>query len=275
MRLGDLKGLEASRITTDQLKRLLTAARGESDPDVATEIEGLELSQRLTSAELTAFLAEFPGNRARKSLLVLADLSAFLDPSPSEIPSLETPDAASQRQMIALAVNYINNTLHHLPNFYATRVTTTFRREMWSDKPLHPVGRYSDVQLYRDGQLSLQPSRPQSRSSGLTTSGEFGPILGTAILDAARGNLSWSHWEKGAAGPLAVYRYAVKAKESHYVVQDKVSGYKGEIAIDPSSGAIMRIVLRTDAAQEAPLAVANIVVEYGPVNSVARTTSVR
>jgi hypothetical protein len=43
-------------------------------------------------------------------MMSLADSSAFLDPSPSEVPSLETPDAASQLQMIALAVDYINNT---------------------------------------------------------------------------------------------------------------------------------------------------------------------
>src|SRR5438477_6222888 len=34
----------------------------------------------------------------------------------------------------------------------------TFRREMWSDKPLHPVGRYSHMQLYRDGELRLHRS---------------------------------------------------------------------------------------------------------------------
>lgn len=263
--VGGLKGLAASQITAEQLIGLVAAAHGKPDAKVASEIAGLELSERLSSARLAPLLADLPGNRAREALLVLADMSAFLDPPTSEIPSLETPDIASQHQMIALTVNYVNKTLHDLPNFYARRVTTTFQHEMGSAKPMHPVGKYSDVEIYRDGQLRPGTSRPHSLASGLTTSGEFGPILGTAILDAARGNLSWNHWEQGEAGPLAVYRYSVSAKESHYVVQDQLSAYEGEIAIDPSSGAILRIVLRTDWDLANPLPVANIVVEYGLV----------
>jgi len=210
-------------------------------------------------------LADLPGNRAREALMALADMAAFLDPPPSEIPVLEIPDLASQRKMIALTVNYVSKTLHDLPNFYATRVTSSFQRKTTSENRLHHVAKFSDLELYRNGQQQLRTSGPHSRAAGLTTSGEFGPVLGTAILDAARGNLTWSRWEQGDNGPEAVYRYAVSAKESHYVVQDRRSAYEGEIAIDPSTGAIFRIVLRTDPGPGNPLTVANIMVEYGLV----------
>lgn len=262
--LAGLKGWAASRITTEQLKSFVAATHRESDAKVANQLASLELTERLSSAQLPRLLADLPGNRARQALLALADMSAFLDPPPSEILSLKTPDLASQRQMMSLTVNYVSKTRHDLPNFYATRVTSAFRREMWADNPLHPAGKYSDMEIYRGG-LGLQKSRPHSRAAGLTTSGEFGPILGTVILDAASGNLTWSHWEQGDTGPEAVFHYAVNAKESHYVVQDRVTAYRGEIAVDPSSGSILRIVLRADPDPADALFVADIVVEYGLV----------
>jgi hypothetical protein len=258
------EGSPVNWITLGQLGNLLATAHGESDSKVASELKGLELMERMSSSQFTNFSADLPGDRARGELLVLADKAAFVDPPASEIPSKETPDVASQRQIIALAVNYVKKTLHELPNFYATRVTTSFRRELWSNKPFHMVGRYRDTEIYQDGQR-LRRSRHHSRASGLSTSGEFGPILSTAVLDAASGNLTWSHWEQGKVGPLAVFQYAVSANESHYNVQDHLCAYKGEIAIDPSSGAILRIVLKTDAAPDNSLAFANIVVEYGVV----------
>jgi hypothetical protein len=261
--LACLKAWAAGPITTEELKSLLASAHGESDENVAREMENLELTERLNSAQLQRLLAGLPGDRSREALLVLADASAFRDTPESEIALMDAPDLARQRQMISLAVNYVKKTRNDLPNFYATRVTTTFRRELSSPRPLHLVGRYSDTEIYRDGQ-QLQKSRPHYRASVLTTSGEFGPILVTAILDAAAGNLHWNHWEQGGTGPRAVFGYAVSAEESHYVVQDQVTAYNGEIAIDPSNGAILRIVLKAAPGPDNPLDVASIVVEYGP-----------
>jgi hypothetical protein len=264
--LACLKVWAAGPVTIDELQSLLASAHGESDENLAREIENSELTERLNLAQLQRLLAGLPGNRSREALLVLADASAFRDPPQSEIPPKEAPDLASQRQMISLAVNYVKKTRYELPNFYATRVTTSFRREidLSSPKPLHLVGKYSDSEIYRNGQ-QLRKSRPHFRASGLTTSGEFGPILSTAILDASAGNLRWSHWEQGGTGPEAVFVYAVSAKESHYLVQDQVTAYNGEIAIDPSSGAILRIVFKAAPGPDNPLDVARIVVEYGPV----------
>jgi hypothetical protein len=92
------------------------------------------------------------------------------------------------------------------------------------------------------------------------------------MLDAARGNLIWIRWEKGAAGTEAVFGYAVKANVSHYKVDGQTTAYHGEIWIDPSTGTIGRIVLRSDPGTASPLlSTADIAVEYGPVELGGKT----
>lgn len=126
--------------------------------------------------------------------------------------------------------------------------------------------------------------RTNNRAHGLQTSGEFG-LLGTVLEDAVKSKLSWSHWEQGTTGSMAVYRYSVPAEKSHYevgsswlqkpgesrVVFQRFSGYEGEVAIDPFTGTILRLVLRADSKPTDPLVKANILVEYGPVVLDGRT----
>ena len=127
---------------------------------------------------------------------------------------------------------------------------------------------------YRDGDELVRGQGRLSRIEGLTTRGEFGTILGTVMLDAAKGNLVWDRWEQQSSGPTGVFAYEVTANDSHYQVDGKPAAYKGEIAIDPSSGAILRLLLKSEAdlAVQAHfsggnvLKVADIEVEYGPVD---------
>jgi hypothetical protein len=263
---GSLQAFAASPITAEQLENIVAAAGHKSDAAVAREISGLELTERLSMARFSRCVADLPGPHAKEALLALADMSAFLDPPAAAIPNLAEPDLASQRKIMALAVNYVDMTRHNLPNLFATRTTTTFQQILSSRKPLHSFGKYRARVLYRDGNEKEHSIGHGSEEKGLTTSGEFGPILGTALLDAAQGNLTWSHWEQGAAGPAAVFRYAVNASESHYKVENQTTAYHGEIAIDPSNGTILRIVLRSDPGTDNWLfSVAEILVEYGPV----------
>jgi hypothetical protein len=151
---------------------------------------------------------------------------------------------------------------------------------------MHPIGRYSASVVYRDGKEVLHTGAAQSGPQGLTTSGEFGPILATALLDAAQGNLAWSHWEQGTAGPEAVFRFIVPAEKSHYDVAycciikgngDRVyyrqfSAYQGEITIDPSNGVVLRLMFKALGLKETdPIVKADILVEYGPVELGGKT----
>jgi VWFA-related protein len=287
----------ARRLTVEQLQQELTSAHGKPDNKVAQLLSSFELVERLDAERLSRWQAEMPGPESRRSLVLLADLSAFLDPPASEIPATATPDLATQRELIAATVDSARRTMYQLPNFLATRDTIRFEDSPSSQradssfipyKPLHAVERLSATVIYRDGQ-EVDSGKAQARQSqpiaqGLITSGEFGPIIGTVLVDAAKGKLSWSHWESGARGPVAVFRYVVPREMSHYEVKfccvpgesvdgvvSRKTGYHGEMAVDPARGAIMRLTLQADFRPEDKIVRADMLVEYGPVDIAGQT----
>ena len=247
--------------------------QGKPDSDVARLLADVELTQRLSTPRLIYWQQQFPGAKSRQSLLVIADASAFLKLPPEEAPP-STPSLAVQRQIMSLVANYVADTIHQLPNFFARQITTHFedqpmRRSTASSaaviyKPLHPAGTptVSSV-LYRDGREVIDPGPVNAKKSDapaahLKTQGVFGPILQIVLIDAARNKLAWSHWEQGDAGQLAVFGYSVPQENSHYYVTyccvtdpndlahpnkefRQIVGFHGEIAADPTNGAIRRI----------------------------------
>ena len=158
-------------------------------------------------------------------------------------------------------------------------------------QPLHVVTSASATVLYRnDNDVvdsgELKPEKSKTEDKYLTANGTFGLILGTVIVDAvaAPSKLTWNRWEQGAGGPLAVFRYEVPLEKSHYQVEyccrldgdgtgnfQKVTGYHGEIAIDPASGAILRLVLEADLKLFVPVERSETMVEYGPVEIGGKT----
>ena len=113
---------------------------------------------------------------------------------------------------------------------------------------------------------------------GLKTSGEFGGILQTALLDGAQSKLAWSHWEQGAHGPEAVFAFEVPKGKSHYQltfcclsegaanrVLQRYSGYHGGDRRRPGTGAVLRLTLAADLKADGSMTRADIMVEYGQV----------
>jgi len=91
------------RVTVAQLAENLATATAEhrSDEDIARQVGGLELSQRLTSATLDRLAAKLPLQpRTALALQLLADQSAFLDPPPEELPVTQPPYPATQQKML-------------------------------------------------------------------------------------------------------------------------------------------------------------------------------
>jgi VWFA-related protein len=289
----------AKRVTVDQLEQILNASQGKPDGEVARHLSDLELTERLSSTRLARWKAALPGSQAQEALIALADASEFLDPPAAEIPATAPPDLAAQRRMLALTVNYVGKTIPQLPNFFANMVTTRYEDTPLQQnidssttpyQPLHSVGNSIVTVSYRHGQEAVDTGAAKDkRPEGLTTWGVFGPILGTVLEDAARSKLAWSHWEQGASGPMAVFSYSVPKEKSHYTVnyccvaeQDATSAanlspfsqivaYHGEIAVDPASGTILRLMLEAEMKASDPVARASIVVEYGPVEIGDRT----
>ena len=222
-------GFAATRVTVEQLEHVLAAAHGKPDLKVAKQLSDLELSERLSAAKLSRWEADSPGPESRQALVALADLSVFLDPPAAEIPATATPDMDTQRKIMAQAVDYAVRTISKLPDFFATRDTIHFedtppRQLDTGYRQLHPVARTSATLLYRDGKEvvdsgAAKGSPSQQAAPALTTSGVFGLILGTVLVDSSHGKLVWSHWEQAAAGAEAVFHYAVSREQSHYRVE--------------------------------------------------------
>jgi len=285
-----LPALASKPITTGQLDQLLTSAHGKTDADVARQIADLRLTERLSFARLVEMQKPLPGDKSRQALLALADESAFLTPPAAEILPKAAPDRPEQRRILGLVVAYVSKTIPQLPNFLATRASTRFedmpqRKADFVNKyePLHPVALARAQVSYQDGRELLDTGaksvKDQAPDRGLTTWGEFGPILTTVLLDAARSKLAWLHWEQGESGPLAVFTYSVPREGSHYEVDyccvpdsegrarvfHELEAYHGEMSVDTTTGAILRLKIQPDIKAGEPVSRADLEVEYAKV----------
>ena len=224
------------KLNVAQLDQMLAAAHAETDADLAEQLSSLELTERLGTRQLTRLTGTLPGEKSHDALLLLADKSAFLPPPPGDVPSDPAPDPASTRQMLVKMVNYVNTTLRQLPNLIAARDTTGFEDRPQEDaleatgivsysyQPLHFAGESIDSVTFRDRKevvdTNLRASTKRgSKVGGLSTSGEFGPILSTVLGDALKGKISWDRWERGATRTLAVFHYEVPEGKSNYRVR--------------------------------------------------------
>jgi hypothetical protein len=289
------------KITVGQLQQAFVGAQTKTDAELAQQLSTFELTERMSSTWLAQLYANAPGEKSREALLLLADKAAFLDPPAAEIPADSTPDPAATRQMLVKIVNYVNTTLRQLPNLIASRETTGFEDRPQEDsleatgivsysyQPLHFVAKSIASVTYRDRKEVVDASVVKSAKKdpqigGLTTSGEFGPILSTVLSDALKGKITWARWEQGAAGKVAVFRYEVPDEKSNYRVQfccvvngfnsdntpdlqvfDVKTSYHGEIAFDPADGTILRMTLQAELPPHGLVSNAGMVVEYAPV----------
>jgi VWFA-related protein len=226
----------SKRVTVAQLEQALTAAHTAHRPDaeIARQIGGLELSERLTEATLNRLAAYLDaGSEAALALQLLADQSAFLDPPASEIPSTATPDDAAQRRMIEAARSYVAQTVPRLPNLFAIRTTNRYDDSPYEVKKggwpvrsgLHLVNTSSrEISIFdeRTNQSTNASSANWQTQSGLVSGGEFGSTLSMILSDTVNGKVAWSHWEQTPTGQVAVFHYSVPSSASHFEVINSV-----------------------------------------------------
>jgi hypothetical protein len=278
--------------TADRAGALLPVQRMQDD-GLASELNRLTLAERLSSAKQAQIAKKYSlGPLATSALQLLAARTALLDPPDAELPDKPPPDAETQRRMIAQARTFVFQTLKRLPNFFATRLTTRAsgttpdlnKNGMVLRMGLFPAGGSSSEITFRNGEEILEPMKtadpPSLPESGLESWGEFGPEPAIVLLDASKGTLSFRHWEQTGAGLAAVFRYDVPRAESHYEVNygclgsttfHDVPGYHGSLAIDPASGAILRVTVEADWTLGDPITHVASVIEYGPVEIGERT----
>jgi hypothetical protein len=123
---------EGSRAQTDSsasveaVRRILADDSGKSDAEVAKQLSGLVLTERISDQTIPLLEQNLPGKKSLWALMALADASAFLAPPAADVLSQAPPDLSEQRRMMALTVDYLGKTLPKLPDFYATRTTIRF-----------------------------------------------------------------------------------------------------------------------------------------------------
>jgi len=226
----------ATNLTVNQLDQLLTQIRGQGDARVARQIAGINLTERASMARLARWKADVAGNRSREALMAIADVSAFLPPPATEMPTVPTPGAQTQQLILTRCRDYVNQRIPRLPNYFALRTTSAFAfttaerlasRQITSgifqtrqgqkfyyralgpakssdspDQQYFWLGSYAQEVTYRGGTevVNAAPgangSSPASLSA-MTTSGEFGSVLEIIVLDFAEDQVTWDHWEQG------------------------------------------------------------------------------
>ena len=314
--LTAMPSMAAKTLSIEQMEQLLTKFQGKPDGKVASELDDVQLTERVSMARLERWNKEFPGSRTHEHLMKLADLSAFLNPPASDVLRNPPPDTETEERMLWMAVQYVKKTLSRLPDFFATRETTHFEDSLPQHatysmgevaigrgainvpmqtggeggfrgptqragdatatefKALHSTGAFSTTVTYRDGREVRDEGKQKKEEPpvGLTSHGEFGPILGAVIGDLVQSGVRWLRWEQGDGEPLAVFQYSVAANDSHFrvgipvgnKVEEVLSAYHGEI--DPATGEIRRLSEVADMVPPHQAMRAAITVEYAPVN---------
>ena len=287
------------RVSVAEFEQLLSAAHGQQDAKVAKLVTSLELTERASPVRLARWESEFPGRRSHEAFMVLADSSAFLNLPAADLPATAPPDRETQRAMLGKTIDYVKTAITRLPDFYATRKTENYEDmpgragpnnratgqtsvagldpKDLPHEPLLDAGKSSVTVSYVDGR-EVAGSKKSGDSSGsppsaLTTQGEFGPILVAILQEAVKNKIYWGHWEQGTGGAFAVFRYWVLQGQSSYLVklpevtksETVYPAYHGEIGVDPTSGAILRITVIADFQPPNQMAASSILVEYGPV----------
>jgi VWFA-related protein len=289
------------RVSVKQLEAAIANAHDTSETEFVRQIDGMQLTERLSSTKLAALAKSARGKKAREALEVLANESVFLAPPADEIPSTPPPDIATQRQIISSTISYLNTTIPALPDFFATRITVQYQElppkphQTWKtagpDEFLREGETATASIRFHDGKERAEeesvknaPQKPGSEQ--LKTIGTFGPILATVMTAATlpRSELAWARWEQGENGRLAVFRYRVPQETSLFSAEfcclavdfdavpfRKPAPFHGEIAVEPSTGAILRLTIQADLEWRLPLERSDVMVEYRPVVKGTRT----
>lgn len=253
----------------------------------AAQLANTELTERITAPAMESLLASAHGGDTRESLQLAADEAAFLTPPAEDILHEAPPSPQEQDQILSAAGGYLSHTIPRLPDFFATREAvrygeTAAYHELNTDVdavPLHVEERSKGTVVYRHGEeLVNGASRNQlQEESPLFTYGTFGPILGTVRATLAlSGSIGWSRWERIGGVRRAVFHYSVSAADSPFRVRGCIGvdsapcfslpvAYHGEVAIDPASGAILRVQLQPDFPGFVPGDQSSLMVSYGPV----------
>ena len=215
-----LPAFAANQVTVNDLEQAVAAAHGKSDKEVAQRLADLELTQRLSTVRLERLQASLPGDKSRLVLRAIADASAFFDLPAADILPQAGPDSATQGKIMSRAADFAEATVSKLPDFFATRTTTRFENRKLNyeahgmvtlaNRSFSLVDRFSASVTYRNGREVVEAAGGKkgrsnmSSSTGLTSWGEFGPLLGVVVEDILKGLESLGAGSSGSRGGFPI-----------------------------------------------------------------------
>ncbi|MFP5235213.1 MAG: hypothetical protein ACLGSD_04870 [Acidobacteriota bacterium] len=290
--------LAVDQVTVAQLQQRLAAAHGKSDKYLEHHIANLQLTERLDHRKLLQLSRSLPGKNSQTALLAIADASVFLYPPRSEMVMEVGPPPKTQGEILLRAAQFVAQESHRMPDFLAQRVTTRFQDakhfpystviSYYTPANFHFFDRRIANLRYVDGkEEEMKPNGHTKRErditlapKGLTTWGEFGPLLDTVMTDVLQSKVGWDWWERTDTGRLAVFRFFVPQEKSHYTVEyccivspkgattefKAMPAYQGELTIEPETGRVVRVVLKCDLAPKQVITRADVELEYGSVD---------
>ena len=290
-----LGGLELTeRLSTLRLERLQASLPGEKSRQALLVLSDISAFHDLPSAEVLLLAApdsdtqskilSKTANYIREKLPRLIDIVVSRDTAQYDnlkivsFTDSAVPPAARPRKTVTEA---LANAQMGIALSVASAVV--------ENQPYHLIETTSEKVTYRNGaEEVVGPKKnpkalPHPPPPGLTNWGVFGPLLEVVVNDISGATTEWGHWEQGRTSTLAVFRYSVPQDQSNYDVQyccftsernstrqlwnvyETLPAYHGEIAVDPETGAILRLTLEPDIPPDEPIDRADLLVEYGPV----------
>jgi len=320
------------KITVDQLKDLLVSLQDakKSDPEVASELKQVELTEELTEDRKNGLTPHVPGHETTEQLFVLEARSALLPPPPSDLPSDRAPDPAVQQAMLAKALDYASKIYAQLPPLIATRVTARFQdgvEGLHANNSMHTdmsangdILRDQSSAYIRLVSLKTEPTESANGVEKIPSTKEkmpwgangqvasIGPLLTLRDLlqqATAEGASKWLRWELINGKQTAVFSFSVDKKKSQLAVNyccfpdnqganvvnfemakgatpppsgrdnlrstadwknfKAAAPYRGEIYIDPKSGAVVRTITEAEFKKSDPLRYEAVRTDYSRI----------
>ena len=286
------------RLSVTQLENAIRLQAGDSG--FPRRLGNMELTERLVHGERTRLLALLKNDREREALTALADLSEFQAPPQSEKLADPHPGPEEETAILKRTFEYAANSIPKLPDFFATRTALSFQAPQVRDKdscenpateqPLRVAFTSRGTVQYRggvelvDAEKSSRKQLLKGRPNALDTRGTFGPVAASVLSAAAdqQSTVKWSRWEKYESGKLAIFNFVIPSmvpifevtycclpQQDGTAVYRTKAAYRGEFAIDPSDGAMMRLAIEADLDEDrdprAPLVRSAEMMEYGRV----------
>ncbi len=236
---------KSNKITILELRDLLSNLQQakKADGDIALELKKIELSEELTPATMNSLASFLPGPLSTEQVYVLRARSATLPAPASDRPTDPAPDAATQKELLSKASDYVARTYSQLPHLVANRMVARFQDGVeavhsysgmnhGSSEDSDPLWQTTnlDIRLVNTSKSSVESINGQEKPSTTRDKTNWGannlitPVtpplpLATLIQEATEsGAPRFDRWELVNNRKAAVFDYSIDRKKTRFAV---------------------------------------------------------